>query len=80
MCHVDSVAKLSWDTSPMVLPLQAIMYSSALLALLLVYMSMAVHLGLIFKLVVEIMFITSLSLWLSSSVLLNYLVVSKVML
>ena len=73
MCHVDSVAMLSWDTSPMVLALQAIIYSSALMALLLVYMSMAVHLGLIFKLVVEIMFITSFSLWLSSFVLLNYL-------
>ena len=73
MCHVDSVAMLSWDPSPMVLALQAIMCSSALLALMLVYMSMAGHLGLIFKLVVEIMFITSFSLWLSSFVLLNYL-------
>ena len=52
----------------------AIVCSSILLGILLSSMSMAGHLGMISRLVVEILLFTILSLWLSSPMLLTYLV------
>ena len=54
--------------------MQAKMGSSVLLGILLVSTSKAGHLVMISRLVVEVLLITSLSLWLSSPVLLTNLV------
>ena len=75
MCHVE-LAMLIRETSPIsmlqkVLALLAIMCSSVLLGILLASMSMVGNLGMISRLVVEILFVTSLSLWLSSPMLLT---------